>query len=290
MKFLITGAGGQLGKEWVYYLQQKNLQYVASSSSDLDITNRTLVFETLEKFKPDVVVNCAAYTRVDDAEDDMETAFLVNRDGVKNMADACKEFQAKLIHYSTDYVFPGVPGDKSKFPDGYPESADTEPINVYGQSKRAGEMILEKSDFTDWLLIRVAWLCGPFGSNFVKTMLRLSEGRNEVGVVNDQFGSPSFSFDVVEKSMFLIRKNETGIFHISGKGLISWADFAEAIFSKSGKKTAVKQITSKQFPQKAKRPHFSYLSTMKLQQKNADILEWNYGLDTLLTRLKIDNT
>jgi dTDP-4-dehydrorhamnose reductase len=290
MKFLITGAAGQLGKEWVYYLQGENISYTAYSSSDLDITNRNQVFRILERDVPDVVVNCAAYTRVDDAEDQKEAAFSVNRDGVKNVADACKNFQATLIHYSTDYVFPGTAADKERYPAGYPENAETAPINVYGQSKRAGELILEECELANWLLIRVAWLCGPYGTNFVKTMLRLAADRDEIGVVDDQFGSPSYTFDVVEKSLLLLKKNETGIFHVTGKGLISWADFAEAIFKKSELRTTVKRITSLQFPQKAKRPFFSYLSTGKLQQKNIDVINWSNGLDVLLARLKRINT
>lgn len=288
MKFLITGAGGQLGREWVCYLKEKKIPYTAYHSSELDITNKVTLFETIVKDKPDVVVNCAAYTRVDDAEDHKNKAFFVNRDGVKYLSDACKKTQSKLIHYSTDYVFSGSLEDKNKYPDGYPENAETAPVNAYGESKRAGETILEENNFVNTLLIRVAWLCGAHGSNFVKTMLRLSENREEIGVVYDQYGSPSFTFDVVDKSMLLLNKNKTGIFHISGKGLISWADFAEEIFAKMEIKTKVKRITSSQFPQKAKRPDFSYLSTDKLENMNVDVLHWVKGLGLLLDRLNIE--
>jgi dTDP-4-dehydrorhamnose reductase len=285
MKFLITGAGGQLGREWVHYLDGNKIPFSAYNSSDLDITDRNLLFKTLEKDVPDVLVNCAAYTRVDDAEEQKEKAFSVNRDGVKNLADVCNYMQTTLIHYSTDYVFPGTSDDKMRYPAGYPENAETAPINVYGQSKRAGEIILEESEYTDWLLIRVSWLCGPYGSNFVKTMLRLAESRNEIGVVGDQYGSPSFTFDVVEKSVILLQKKIKGTFHVSGRGLISWADFAEAIFKKSETGVNIKRITSSQFPQKAKRPFFSYLSTNKLQKYNIGVIEWSRGLDLLLSRI-----
>ncbi len=286
MRFLITGANGQLGSEWIHFLRDKKKSYTAYGSDQLNITNRARVLDVLERDKPDVVVNCAAYTRVDEAEEKADLALLVNRDGVKNLADCCNLIQAFMIHYSTDYVFPGLSEDQFKYPDGYPENAGRLPVNAYGRSKLAGEKILEEGDFQNWLLIRVAWLCGEYGSNFVKTMLRLSAERKEIGVVDDQLGSPSFTFDVVEKTCFLLENNKSGVYHVSGQGLISWADFAESIFQKAGTETIVKRISSNQFPQKAKRPAFSYLSTKKLQQTNAALLEWGNGLDQLLYRLK----
>ncbi|MCC5942630.1 MAG: dTDP-4-dehydrorhamnose reductase [Balneolaceae bacterium] len=287
MHYLITGAGGQLGKEWVLYAGENGLSFSAYTSSRLDITDKSRVVEVLESESPDVVINCAAYTKVDKAESDREKAFSVNEEGVKNLAVFCKNAGIKMVHYSTDYVFPGELADRSKFPDGYPEDAVCKPVNVYGASKRAGEVALEESG-CDYLLIRVSWLCGRHGGNFVKTMLRLAKERDEISVVDDQFGSPAFTFDVARKTDALLKQNANGMYHISSSGLISWADYAEQIFLDSGLSTSVKRITTAEFPTEAKRPAYSLLSNKKMESAGIKPLDWKDGLDRLLMQLKED--
>lgn len=285
MKYLITGAGGQLGTEWKRWCEQRDSDFVAYGSSELDITDRKTVQMTLKKEQPDVVINCAAYTKVDDAEEFPEKAFEVNEYGVMNLAEACAIYNIKLVHYSTDYVFPGRAEDRQRYPDGYPEDADTAPVNVYGASKRGGEQQLMRKA-GEWLLIRVSWLCGPGGKNFINTMLNMSDNRDTLQVVDDQMGSPSFTFDVVDKTVRLLDDRQEGIFHISSKGLISWADFAGEIFRESGKRVTVERVSSDHFPAKAVRPAFSYLSNSKAEDSGLRVLDWKSGLSDFLQKQK----
>lgn len=286
MSYLVTGAGGQLGTEWINYLQQSSIDYVAFGSAEMDITDRVVVNQKISDIKPNVIINCAAYTNVDQAEEDVEKAFLVNRVGVQNICDAAKTVGAKVVHYSTDYVFSGSADDAISFPDGYPESASVSPQNVYGKSKLEGEQVLCKSDL-DFLLIRVSWLCAPEGKNFVNTMLRLGSERDLLTVVDDQIGSPTYTFDLVEKTVKLLRQKESGLFHVSCSEKLSWADFAEEIFRMSGLKTTVKRVSSSEFKTKAKRPAFSLLSKEKIIDLGLEPLDWKSGLKQLLMKKEL---
>lgn len=291
MKFLITGANGQLGSEWVSRLTDLRREFVAYGSDRLDITNQSQTQELITSEKPDVVINCAAYTNVDRAESETEKAFLVNEYGVRNLINVCKENGSKLVHFSTDYVFAGDAADRTKFPEGYPEDASTDPVNRYGASKRAGELVLEEScPQSEWLLIRVSWLCGRYGSNFVKTMLKLSADKKEIPVVMDQTGSPSYAFDVVDKTIQLLESGCSGTFHISSSDEISWAQFAEEIFKISGMRTKVLSIPSDQYQTVAKRPSFSLLSKGKIQKNGLEPINWGLGLVKLLKQLNIART
>lgn len=284
MKYLVTGAHGQLGREWVQFLSERKADFSAFGSAELDITNPEQIKEMLQKKSPDVVINCAAYTNVDQAENESERAFLVNETGVKNLAEGCESIGAKLVHYSTDYVFPGIKEDMDRYPDGYPEEAGTGPVNVYGQSKLAGEVQLQKSG-ADFLLIRVSWLCGAYGSNFVKTMIRLGHERDALNVVNDQIGSPSFALDVVEKTFRLLEMNQTGIFHVSSRGPLSWADFAKEIFKQTGLPAVVNEVSSSEFKTTAPRPAFSLLSNKKITELGLAQSDWKKGLGKLLHQI-----
>jgi dTDP-4-dehydrorhamnose reductase len=288
MKYLITGAGGQLGREWVSYLERTGADFEAYDSNQLNITEADQVEKTLSKYQPDVVINCAAYTKVDQAETEPKQAYLVNETGVKNLTLACKAINSKLVHYSTDYVFSGNQTDKKTYPEGYPETAPVDPINVYGKSKLAGENIIKVSG-VEFLLIRVSWLCAAFGSNFVNTMLRMGAERGSVSVVDDQFGSPTYTFDVVEKTIHLLSNKMSGIFHVTCRGEINWADFAEEIFNKMNMPVNVDRISSDQFPVKAKRPAFSLLSTRKIEKAGIQLLDWRTGLKKLLEK-RIEQT
>lgn len=285
MKFLITGASGQLGREWIDFLNRNEISHQGFSSGELDITVREDIERKFHEIQPDIVINCAAYTEVDGAETNSDKAFFVNEKGVQNLTETCKKANVKLVHYSTDYVFSGNSEDRKKFPDGYPEEAETDPVNSYGKSKEAGEKVLLKAD-CDWLLIRVSWLCGQYGSNFVKTMLRLGSERDELSIVDDQVGSPSLAFDVVEKTFRLIKKNRTGIYHISCEGRISWADLAEEIFKQTGKNVNIKRISSDQYPFTATRPRFTLLSNKKAKSEGLRILPWKKGLAQLLEQVQ----
>ena len=289
MIFLITGAGGQLGREWVKFLASADgHQAIALTSSEMDITDPQIVKSILQSEKPDVVINCAAYTAVDLAESEPEAAFRVNRDGVKHLAGTCSEINATLVHFSTDYVFPGRSEDRKKYPEGYPENAVRDPVNRYGESKLAGELELEKSK-ARWLLIRVSWLCSPSGANFVNTMIRLGSDKEVVSVVHDQIGSPSFTFDVVDKTMTLIEKQKTGTFHISCSGVLSWADFAEEIFLQLKMDTSVVRVTSSEYKTEAARPEYSLLATEKIRPEGLMPIHWKEGLRKLLELKKDDN-
>ncbi|WP_020402060.1 dTDP-4-dehydrorhamnose reductase [Gracilimonas tropica] len=286
MRILVTGGNGQLGSEWVYFLNKQAVEFIALPSSDFDLTDHPDARRVLGNLKPDLIINCAAYTKVDQAEEEREKAFAVNADGVKNLADYCAEKNIKLIHYSTDYVFPGDLKDREQFPGGYPENHPTNPINVYGESKRQGELYLENSG-CDFLLIRVSWLCGRFGNNFVKTMLKLGEERDVLKVVSDQFGSPTFAHNVVENTWKLIQEKESGIFHLSSTGETSWYEFAKEIFSQQGIEVGVKAVDSSEFPTKAKRPAFSLLSTQKIANiPGVLLINWKEGLKTMLADIQ----
>jgi dTDP-4-dehydrorhamnose reductase len=282
MRFLITGCKGQLGQQWVHFLEAIKAEYTAYDSRTLDITDPQKLRDIIARDNPQVMINCAAYTKVDQAEDDKERADLINHASLENLAKQCAKHSIKLVHYSTDYVFSGEAQDREKFPNGYPENAATNPINHYGKSKLKGEQAIQQSD-AQHLILRVSWLCGAYGNNFVKTMLRLAQDRDSLSVVNDQFGVPTFCSAVVEQTMKLLENKAEGIFHLGSEGIISWYDFARRIFELSGVEVQLKEVSSSEFKTKAKRPHFSKLNTTKVEQAlNESGLHWESGLVQLL--------
>ena len=285
MSFLITGGNGQLGREWIDYLSGKNIEFKATDLSELDITHAEQVTDFIRLHKPKVIINCAAYTQVDKAEDDKELAFLVNAEASKVLAKVCREEGIKLIHYSTDYVFPGNKEDSDLYPDGYPEEAETTPISVYGESKLRGEQEI-KSSGCDFLICRISWLCGRYGNNFVKTMLKLAETKAELNVVNDQSGCPTYTAQVVEQTFTLLKNELSGVFHLGSEGIISWYDFAKEIFRQKGIHITVNPVDTGSYPTKAKRPAFSKLNTEKISKIDGiHITHWKDGLKALLTQL-----
>ena len=178
MKVLVTGAGGQLGKEWVDFCKDHGVSYNSFSSNELDITDEDKAGKTIADLAPDVLINCAAYTKVDEAEENKQIALKINAESVKKLANICNRNNVKLVHYSTDYVFAGNKSDKENSPEGYKEEDSTDPVNAYGYSKLKGEEAIKDSG-CKFLLLRVSWLCGKYGHNFVKTMLRLGAERDE---------------------------------------------------------------------------------------------------------------
>ncbi|MFH5831257.1 dTDP-4-dehydrorhamnose reductase [Halalkalibaculum sp. DA3122] len=292
MKGIIFGAGGQLGREWMDQLNRGNVPlfdyYSGFGSDQLDITDDRAVAEILDAEMPDVVVNCAAYTDVDRAEDHRKVAVRVNGTAVKSLAGQCAEREIKLVHYSTDYVFPGRSEDRRRFPEGYPEDHETSPVNWYGATKLKGEQGVRQAG-CEHLIIRVSWLCGFYGSNFIKTMLQLADQRSQLDVVDDQWGSPTFTGPVVQNTLSLLRNQEQGVYHITSGGLTSWYELACEIFRTSGHDIQVNPVSSDAFETRAKRPRFSKLSTRKAAQVPGVIMpSWREGLKNLLKKLNVE--
>lgn len=285
MKILISGAGGQLGKEWVHYCTNSGIIFNAFDSKALDITKSQELERIIGETSPDVIINCAAYTKVDQAEDEEGWAEEINSVAVGTLARICTEKNIKLVHYSTDYVFSGSMSDKEKYPEGYDEEAMVSPQNAYGRTKYNGEMGIVTSG-CEHLILRVSWLCGLHGNNFVKTMLRLADERKELSVVNDQFGCPAFTKDVVAQTKLLLEVGELGVFHLGSDGVISWYDFAKEIFALKQVDIKVNPVSSDNFPTKAKRPSFSKLSTKKISTiPSVKILGWKKSLRELISEI-----
>jgi dTDP-4-dehydrorhamnose reductase len=282
MRYLILGAGGQLGQEWCHRLREDGIPHQALTLADCDVTRPDEVADFLDLVRPETVVNCSAYTKVDRAESEPERAFLVNGMAVGRLASACADRKIRLIHYSTDYVFAGSREDAARFRDGYPEEHAPAPIGVYGASKADGERRFLQSG-VDGLLIRVAWLCGRHGSNFVKTMLRLAGERPELRVVADQRGAPSFTDNVVANSLYLDNLGLGGIWHVASTGTATWHGLAEEALRLKGFATPVVPITTADYPTPALRPAFSKLSVRKLEElPGTQIEDWRVGLARML--------
>ena len=248
MKIMITGAKGQVGCELVQLCEERGLNYVAFDSKGLDITDEQAVMACVKREQPNVIINAAAYTAVDKAEDDREAAFAVNAEGPKYLALAVKAVNAKLIHISTDYVFDG----EKETP--YTVDDIPNPKNVYGESKLAGEELIARH-LRDYLIVRVSWVFGEFGNNFVKTMLKLAETRDEISVVSDQWGGPcpaSLIADFILSPRVLNKL--TGLFHFSTQPKLSRAEFAETIFACAGSSMEIIPVTSESFGTRAMRP------------------------------------
>ena len=232
MRYLITGATGQLGYDLVHELnKRKETNYLALSSKEMDITNKDKVMEIIKKYNPDVIFHCAAYTAVDKAEENKEICYDVNVNGTKNIVFAAKECGAKIVYISTDYVFDGTK-------DGvYLPEDKTNPVNYYGYTKLCGEK--EVSKLEDYLIVRISWVFGINGNNFVKTMLCLAETKNELSVVSDQIGSPTYTEDLSKLLVDMARKSKNGIFHVTNEGYCTWNEFARYIFEVTGQNVTV---------------------------------------------------
>jgi len=278
MKILVTGKNGQLGSE-IRAIEEtyQEISFIFTDSKELDITNHFQFKEQIRKISPDVIINCAAYTAVDLAEYESEKAASINYLAVENMAKLCKNSNIRLIHISTDYVFNG----KENKP--YIESDQTEPINEYGRSKLKGENAIIASDVKA-IIIRTSWLYSTYGNNFVKTMVRLGQEKNEVNVVSDQYGSPTNAEDLAEACVSIALsekkwKEGAEIYHYSNIGEINWCQFAKEIMSISNLECEVKPVSSDEFRTKAKRPEFSNLNKDKNRRDfDLNIPDWNTSL------------
>ncbi len=286
-KILVTGARGQLGMDVASALKAGGLNAVGYGRDDLDIIDRDSVSSVIEKEAPSIIINCAAYTKVDLAEKERERAFAVNAEGARNLALASKATGATLIHISTDFVFDG------KKTDPYKEEDKTNPLGVYGKSKLAGEEAIRET-CPEHIIIRTSWLYGVHGNNFVKTILRLAEDREVLKVVNDQVGSPTWTMDlaaVITKTTEAIRGGcaPFGLYHYSNVGVASWFDFALAIVEEArglGMELRCKNIEpipTTAYPTPAARPAYSVLGTLKIKKTlNLSIPLWRTSLRAML--------
>lgn len=286
MRAILTGAGGQLGQQWLEWAKHhRELELFPFTRGELDITDAGRFDELLAPLKADILINCAAYTQVDRAEDEPVQAFRINAEAVGKIADWCQRNRIKLIHYSTDYVFSGSDADRIHYPQGYPESAESAPIGTYGLSKAEGEKRVQAL-CPNSLILRVSWLCGAYGHNFIKTMLRLSEERSEIRVVADQFGAPAFCQDVVQQTMDLVQRTSHGIFHLGSSGLCSWYEFAKEIMKIWEKSCEIIPITTAEYPTKALRPAFSKLDTRAYEELTGQVCpDWKDSLERLKHKL-----
>lgn len=279
---LVTGANGQLGKEFRdLAADYPQWRFVFLSREDLPIHHFELVRNFFSSYKPAYCINCAAYTAVDRAETEKELAYLVNAESVGVLAAVSKEYNTRFVHISTDYVFDG------NSPEPYTETHATQPVNTYGASKRDGELLCSKNN-PDSIIIRTAWVYSEYGANFVKTMLRLMKERPSLNVVNDQIGAPTYAGDLAKAIMQIIDNGNwvAGIYHYSNQGKISWFDFAAAIKEAIGSAVIVNPIPSSEFPTPAKRPSFSLLDTSKFRNTfNLTIPEWKQSLLKCLSKL-----
>jgi len=288
MKFLVFGVGrsGQLGREFCDYLAAKHYDFKSYNSLNLDISDALKMEEVIANERPSVILNCAAYTNVDQAEDDHHMAFKINHIAVRDLAKLSRKYDVRLIHFSTDYVYPGMEEDRLLHSKGYKENHRTDPLNVYGESKLLGENEIIKSG-CDHLIIRVSWLCGKYGKNFVKTMIDLGLQGRRLQVVNDQWGSPTFTKDLVQNTMILVNKGVSGIFNYTSDGLINWYELAKKSLELANVKTKIEGVPSEEYPTRAIRPRFSKLNTEKIKTINEiKIPDWKSGLKELIEDLE----
>lgn len=280
MKCLVTGANGQLGYDVIRELKLRGYDnIVALEHSDMDITNSKQVQKMITSIKPDVVFHCAAYTKVDQAEEEKELCKAVNTEGTRQIAIACKKIDAKLIYISTDYVFDG---EKDGM---YTTKDNANPQSVYGITKYLGEKYSKINPKT--YIVRISWVFGINGKNFIKTMLKLAEDRNEVSVVCDQIGSPTYTVDLAKVLVDMAETDKYGTYHATNEGFCSWADLAEYVFESNNLDVNVNRIPTSSYPQKAKRPLNSKLSKDNLELSGFDRLPtWQDAVDRFNLELK----
>lgn len=261
-KIMVTGANGQVGKELKEISQNySSCDFTFLSREDLPLENYNLQKEYFEVIKPDVLINCAAYTAVDKAEEFRDLAFLINGEAVGHLAATCHAYKTRMIHISTDYVFDG----NSELP--YREDDRVNPVNTYGASKLQGEILALKNN-SDCCVIRTSWVYSTYGNNFVKTMLRLMEQKSEINVVNDQKGSPTYAGDLADVlvQIGISEQYVPGIYHYSNKGNISWYDFAREIANEIHSSCKINPISTSQYPTPAKRPFYSAMDLSKIEK------------------------
>lgn len=279
MKVLVTGVKGQLGYDVVKECEKRGIEAIGVDVDEMDITDASKVEEVITAANVNAVIHCAAWTAVDKAEDEVELCTKVNVEGTRNIAKVCKKLDIKMMYFSTDYVFDGQGTEEWK------EYDERHPLNVYGQTKCDGEKavqdILEK-----YFIVRISWVFGINGNNFIKTMLRLGKERGAVSVVNDQIGSPTYTYDLARLVVDMIQTDQYGIYHATNEGLCSWYEFACEIFKQAGLNVEVTPVSSDAFPAKAKRPSNSRMSKDQLDKNGFTRLpSWQDALGRYLKEL-----
>lgn len=283
MKILVTGANGMLAKEVKEKFAKEN-EVTATDVSELDITEEKAVFDYINKLKPDYIINCAAYTAVDKAEENYELADKINGEGPANLAKAAKTAGSKLVHISTDYVFGG---DLETSKD-YKEDDEKNPVTVYGKTKLHGEQGIQ-NNMEEYYIFRTAWLYGIGGNNFVKTMTKLGTTKDEINVVSDQHGSPTYAKDLAEIIYQAIQKKiPYGVYHTTNQGYTTWYEFTKEILKQQGIECKVNPVTTEEYIEmmkitQAKRPFNSQLSKDKLLEQGIEVPDWKDGLKRYLT-------
>ncbi|MBS6645284.1 MAG: dTDP-4-dehydrorhamnose reductase [Clostridiaceae bacterium] len=280
MKILVTGAKGQLGTDVMNELAKQGLEGIGVDVAEMDITDAAACRRVISSSEVDAVIHCAAYTAVDAAEDNVEICHKVNAVGTRNIAEVCHDLNLKMMYISTDYVFDGE-GERPWEPDDY-----RTPLNVYGQEKYEGELAVEEL-IEKFFIVRIAWVFGLNGSNFIKTMLRLGKERGAVKVVDDQIGSPTYTYDLARLLVDMIQTDKYGRYHATNEGLCSWYEFAKEIFHQAGMdEVSVTPVDSDGFPAKAKRPKNSRMSKEKLTENGFQRLpSWQDALKRYLSEL-----
>jgi dTDP-4-dehydrorhamnose reductase len=275
VKILITGANGQLGRELIRQLQGSD--YLATDVAEMDITNQNNTLQVIESYRPDVVIHGAAYTNVDGAESNIDLAYRINAIGTQNVAAACLKYDAKMVYVSTDYVFDGTLGRA------YNEFDLTNPQSIYGKSKLAGET-LAKHILNKLFIVRTSWLYGD-GNNFVRTMLKLGKEREELSVVNDQYGCPTSTIDLANTILTLIQTQHYGTYHAANTGVTTWYDFAKKIFElSSNERVKVLPQTTEELGRPAPRPKYSPLENMMLGLTVGKIMRpWEEALEEYIS-------
>lgn len=282
-KSIVFGASGQLGQCFKKIAADRNIDFLLfPDETEANILDVEALDKLFANHKPQYIINCAAYTAVDKAEDDVETAIKINKTGVENLAGLCAKYGATLIQVSTDFVFKG---DKAS---PLNEDDKTEPISVYGQTKLDGELVIP--GLTDkYFIVRTAWLYSEFANNFVKTMLKLGSERDLLKIIADQVGTPTYAMDLADCIVTIIKSGSTeyGIYHYSNEGVASWYDFTKAIFDLSGTATKVLPIATSEYPTRAVRPAYSVMDKTKVRKTfSIEIPYWRDSLHVCISRLK----
>lgn len=280
MKVLVTGVNGQLGHDVVKELRKRNIDAIGTDIGEMDITDAQSVDTVIRAAAPDAVIHCAAYTAVDAAEDNEAVCRKINAEGTQNIATVCKALDCKMIYISTDYVFGGQ-GDRPWEPED-----ECDPKSVYGQTKYEGELAVQNT-LDKYFIVRIAWVFGLNGKNFVKTMLNLAKTHDRLTVVNDQFGSPTYTYDLAKLLVDMVQTEKYGIYHATNEGVCSWYEFACAIFQAAGIHMEVVPVTTAEYGAKAERPFNSRMSKDKLVANGFDRLPpWQDALKRYLEELR----
>lgn len=281
MKILVTGYKGQLGYDIVNECKKRDIDAVGVDVEEMDITDATIVKKVITEGNYDAVIHCAAWTAVDKAEDEVALCTKVNVDGTRNIAVICEELDISMMYFSTDYVFNG----EGETP--WNEYDKREPLSVYGDTKCEGEKIVEK--LAKHFIIRISWVFGYNGNNFVKTMRKLASDRDELNVVNDQFGSPTYTYDLAKLSVDMICTDKYGTYHATNEDVCTWYEFAQEIFHLSNIDIKVNPVTSDAFPAKAHRPKNSRMNKTELDKNGFSRLpDWKDALKRYIEVLNND--